>query len=82
MAGGIPLILGAACGTMGGYPHVAQVITADLARLAQARTGDRVRFVRMSVDEARRVSRSIRHEIRMRAELVRMISSDGIDNEW
>ena len=80
MAGGIPLILGVACGTMGGYPHVAQVITADLSRQAQARIGDRVRFERISVDEARHVCRSWRHEIRMRAEVVRMISIADIDN--
>ena len=80
MAGGVPLILGVACGTMGGYPHVAQVITADLSRLAQARTGNRIRFEQISVDEARRICRTWRNEILLRAGMVRMISNDGINN--
>lgn len=58
MAGGLPLVLGVACGTMGGYPHVAHVIAADLERLGQARPGDRVRFGRVTTAEAR----SIHHE--------------------
>ena len=40
---------------MGGYPHVAQVISADLGRLAQARPGDPIRFARVTLAEARRL---------------------------
>lgn len=47
------IVLGVACGTMGGYPHVAHVITADLDRLAQARPGSRITFQRITLDEAR-----------------------------
>ena len=52
-AGGRPLVLGVACGTMGGYPHVAHVISADLDRLGQVRPGDAVRFERVTLAEAR-----------------------------
>ena len=52
------MILGVACGTMGGYPHVAHVITADLDRIGQARPGDVLRFRRIETAEARRIDRS------------------------
>ena len=39
VAGGRVLILGVAGGTMGGYPHVAHVISADLDRLGSGQAG-------------------------------------------
>jgi allophanate hydrolase subunit 2 len=59
-AGGVVLLLGVACGTMGGYPHVAQVISADLDRIGQLRPGDRLTFRRVSVAEARGADRDHR----------------------
>jgi 5-oxoprolinase (ATP-hydrolysing) subunit C len=53
VAGGQLIVLGAASGTMGGYPHVAHVISADLDRLGQLRPGDVIRFRRVALDEAR-----------------------------
>ena len=44
VAGGQLIVLGVACGTMGGYPHVAHVISADLDRLGQLKPGDTVAF--------------------------------------
>jgi biotin-dependent carboxylase-like uncharacterized protein len=66
------LVLGVACGTMGGYPHVGHVITADLDRLAQARPGTSLRFRRVSLEEARRLDRADRqakadHRLRIAA---------------
>ncbi|MBX6316049.1 MAG: biotin-dependent carboxyltransferase family protein [Isosphaeraceae bacterium] len=60
VAGGQPILLGPACGTMGGYPHVAHVISADLDRLAQLRPGDEVRLQRVEWDEARHLDRQHR----------------------
>jgi biotin-dependent carboxylase-like uncharacterized protein len=51
-AGGQLIVLGAACGTMGGYPHIGHVITADLDRLAQLKPGDSIQFRPVSIDEA------------------------------
>jgi allophanate hydrolase subunit 2 len=51
-AGGQLIVLGAACGTMGGYPHIGHVITADLDRLAQLKPGDAIQFRPVSIDEA------------------------------
>jgi 5-oxoprolinase (ATP-hydrolysing) subunit C len=38
--------------TTGGYPKIATVISADLARLAQCRPGERVRFRRVELAAA------------------------------
>lgn len=52
-AGGQLIVLGVAGGTMGGYPHVAHVISADLDRLGQLRPGDTIRFRGVTLEEAR-----------------------------
>lgn len=49
---GQPIVLIADRPTLGGYPKIAQVITADRGTVAQARPGDRLRFVRVSLAEA------------------------------
>jgi allophanate hydrolase subunit 2 len=53
VAGGQLIVLGIACGTMGGYPHIAHVISADLNRLGQLKPGDRIHFRRVTLEEAR-----------------------------
>jgi allophanate hydrolase subunit 2 len=60
VAGGQLIVLGVACGTMGGYPHVAHVISADLDRLGQLRPGDAITFRRVTLDEARRADEAMR----------------------
>jgi allophanate hydrolase subunit 2 len=50
---GRPILLGPECGTLGGYPTAAWVITADLPRLAQLVPGDPVRFAAINMEEAR-----------------------------
>jgi biotin-dependent carboxylase-like uncharacterized protein len=62
VAGGQLLVLGVACGTMGGYPHLAQVVSADLDRLAQARPGSLVCFKEVDPEEAMRLDRAHRLE--------------------
>jgi antagonist of KipI len=60
------IVLGVACGTMGGYPHVGHVISADLPLLGQLRPGQCVAFERVSLAEARRLDREARdHEARV-----------------
>lgn len=54
---GLPIVLGVDGQTIGGYPKVAHVIRADLDLLAQLRPGERVRFVRVSPDEAEAAAR-------------------------
>jgi len=76
VAGGQPLVLGVACGTMGGYPHVAHVISADLDRLARAGPGDPLRFVRVSLVEARGLDREARADRAVLLAKVRAAAGD------
>jgi antagonist of KipI len=50
---GQPIVLLADAQTIGGYPLLAHVISVDLPLVAQARPGDYVRFVAVSLSEAR-----------------------------
>jgi antagonist of KipI len=50
---GAPIVLMADRRTIGGYPRIGEVATADLPLLAQLRPGDRLRFRPTSLDEAR-----------------------------
>lgn len=75
-AGGELIVLGVACGTMGGYPHVAHVISADLNRLGQLKAGDVIGFECVTIDQARRAlfeSRKVRQSL---IRLVRLMSED------
>ncbi len=49
---GKPIILMADHQTTGGYAKAATVISVDLSRLAQVRPGDKIRFVKTSVEQA------------------------------
>jgi antagonist of KipI len=56
-AGGQPIIMFVEQQTTGGYPKIANVIAADLHCVGQLRPRDRVRFVKVTVDEAREALR-------------------------
>ena len=62
---GQPIILLADCQTVGGYPKIATVISADLPRLAQFRPGDGIRFQAVDAQEAKAVL--LEREARWRA---------------
>jgi biotin-dependent carboxylase-like uncharacterized protein len=50
---GQPIVLGVESHTIGGYPKIAVVISADIGRLGQLRPGDAVRFQAVSLAQAR-----------------------------
>jgi allophanate hydrolase len=52
-ANGQPIVLLADGQTVGGYPKIATVISADLPRLAHLRPGTRVRFEAVTLEQAR-----------------------------
>ena len=52
---GKPILLLGDCQTIGGYPKMAHVITADLGIAAQLRAGDHVRFSEVSLQDAHRL---------------------------
>jgi antagonist of KipI len=53
---GQPIVLMADAQTIGGYPQIAHVITADLPKVAQLRPGDTVRWVEVSLEVAHEVA--------------------------
>jgi antagonist of KipI len=63
--GGQPIVLLADAQTTGGYPRLAQVITADFAVLAQAVPGQTLRFQEVSLAEAQ--AQYLAQERRLRA---------------
>lgn len=52
---GLPIVLLVEHPSTGGYPKIANVISADLSALAQLRPGEAVRFASVSFEEARRL---------------------------
>lgn len=54
-SGGVPIILMADHQTAGGYAKIGTVLSFDLPKLAQARPGDTVRFVRISAEDAQKL---------------------------
>lgn len=53
--GGQPIILFVEQQTTGGYPKIANIISADMASVGQLRPRDEIRFERVSMEEARRL---------------------------
>lgn len=76
LAGGQLILLGVAGGTMGGYPHVAHVISADIDRLGQLRPGDLIRFRGVTLDEARRADDAMRRALRVRLNRIATAAQD------
>jgi len=57
------IVLGVDGQTIGGYPKIAHVISADLDKLGQLRSGDAIRFVRSNLEEAEAVYRHKQAEL-------------------
>jgi biotin-dependent carboxylase-like uncharacterized protein len=57
---GQPVVLMMDCQTIGGYPKLATIVTADLPRFAQSRAGSPVSFVSVEVEEAQLLHRAYR----------------------
>jgi biotin-dependent carboxylase-like uncharacterized protein len=64
---GQPIVLLADHQTTGGYPKIATVISADLARIGRLRPGDAVRFAVVAIEEAELLARAAERQI---AELI------------
>jgi len=63
IAGGVPIVLGPACGTMGGYPNIGYVLSSDLDRIGQARPGQVIQFKRVTINHAREIDREYRRSV-------------------
>ena len=63
-ADGKPIVLLADRQTTGGYAKIATVCSADIPRLAQCKPGDKVRFRKISPEEAqKRIREERKHEL-------------------
>ena len=60
---GQPIVLMADAQTLGGYPQAAQVISVDLPLMAQLRPGDRVKFVKITLEEAHQLAFTREHTL-------------------
>jgi biotin-dependent carboxylase-like uncharacterized protein len=58
------IVLGVDGQTIGGYPKIAQVVSADLDKLVQLRPGETIRFQRIAQDEAEALYRAKQAELR------------------
>lgn len=74
--GGRPLVLGVACGTMGGYPHVAHLVATDLPRLAQLRPSDPACFELIPLEAARELDSKSRLAWKRNLARTRMMAAD------
>ena len=68
---GQPIVLMADRQTVGGYPKIAQIISVDLAKLAQARTSDKVTFKEVTLAEAQALYLEQEHSLAMLAAGIR-----------
>lgn len=68
---GLPIIMTAEHATVGGYTKIATVITADLPVIGQCRAGDRVRFEKVTVEQAQDL---LRKEEQQLEELKKQVS--------
>lgn len=55
---GKPVVLMMDCQTIGGYPKLATIITADLPRFAQCRPGSEISFAAIEIEAAQRLYRA------------------------
>ena len=60
---GLPIVLMADRQTTGGYAKIATVITVDVPKLAQAKPGDKVRFLQITEEEAHQALREYEQTI-------------------
>jgi biotin-dependent carboxylase-like uncharacterized protein len=76
VAAGQLIILGVACGTMGGYPHIAHVISADLDRLGQIQPGDTIHFQPVSLSDSRQLDGESRRQNKVLADRLTLLARD------
>ena len=74
---GRPIVLLADRQTTGGYPKIATVVSSDLRRLAQRRSGEPVRFAEITLAEAVRLARARAVEIDALRGKLRPVASEA-----
>jgi antagonist of KipI len=75
---GNPIVLTADRQTTGGYPKIAQIISADLPILAQIKPGEKLRFREVSLEEAQELYRSREQELHILRQGLRLNWQQGL----
>ena len=73
---GKPIIMLSDRQTTGGYTKIATVISVDIEKLAQSKTGDKIRFEEISIEKAQKIYRD---EIEKMKELKKEINRPCIE---
>lgn len=76
---GMPIVLLADAQTVGGYPKIATVISADLPRLAILRPGDAVRFAAVDAVDGERIAREAAAREQALLDTIRPLAGEGLD---
>jgi 5-oxoprolinase (ATP-hydrolysing) subunit C len=76
---GQPIVLLADAQTVGGYPKIATVISADLSRLATRKPGETVRFARVNTAAGEQAVRTAYAVLHRRLAGLRRLTAEGID---
>jgi allophanate hydrolase len=76
---GQPIVLLADSQTAGGYPKIATVIGADLARIAGSRPGQTLRFTAVTVAEGERLAREAEAQTRRLLATIRPLAGGTVD---
>ena len=76
---GQPIVLLADAQTAGGYPKIATVIGVDLPRVAAAKPGQTLRFVRVEAEEGEQLARAAETETRALLSSLQPLLPGGID---
>jgi biotin-dependent carboxylase-like uncharacterized protein len=75
-----PIVLGVDAQTIGGYPKIATVIAADMARVGQFLPGRTVRFAAVTLEEARAARAVVEARLAAAIAAIRPVAS-GIDTD-
>ena len=76
---GLPVVLLADAQTAGGYPKIATVISADLARVAASPPGSTIRFTAVGAREGERIARDEERLTRALLEAIRTVPGESLD---
>ena len=80
---GLPIILLADHQTTGGYPKIATVISADVARLGRLAPGAKIRFAAVTVSEAERARRGLEERILASLQSIDpLLGKGGVFDYW
>jgi biotin-dependent carboxylase-like uncharacterized protein len=79
---GHPVVLLMDCQTLGGYPKLATILTADLPRFVQTRPGGQVTFAAVDIETAHRIYRDYRGHLTGLKRLVQEITQPPARTHW